>query len=103
MSAGIPCVLSLSNKLLHKIVINKYNKYKKQYEKDQQKIKSFDKLYKKSLQIKVNDKKNMKVNVKFSLNMLMEQNTNNLYIFEQKNKIDFFSHNNLKINLEPRG
>ena len=27
-----------------------YNKYKKQYEKDQQSIKSFDKLYGKSLQ-----------------------------------------------------
>ena len=30
--------------------MNKYNKYKKQYEKDQQTIKSFDALYGKSLQ-----------------------------------------------------
>ena len=44
ISAGIACTLSLGNKLLHKIVINKYNKYKKQYERDQQTIKSFDKL-----------------------------------------------------------
>ena len=42
--------LSLGNKILHKLIINKYNKYKKQYEKDQQTIKSFDKLYRKSLQ-----------------------------------------------------
>ena len=56
ISAGIACTLSLGNKVLHKIIINKYNKYKKQYERDQQKIKSFDKLYRKSLQDNVIDK-----------------------------------------------
>ena len=50
ISAGIACTLSLGNKILHKLIINKYNKYKKQYERDQQTIKSFDKLYRKSLQ-----------------------------------------------------
>ena len=30
--AGIACTLSLGNKVLHKLTINKYNKYKKQYE-----------------------------------------------------------------------
>ena len=50
ISAGIACGLSLGNKILHKLIINKYNKYKKHYEKDQQTIKSFDKLYRKSLQ-----------------------------------------------------
>ena len=50
ISAGIACTLSLGNKILHKIFINKYNKYKKQYEEDQKTIKSFDKLYRKSLQ-----------------------------------------------------
>ena len=50
ISAGIACTLSLGNKVLQKLIINKYNKYKKQYEKDQQTIKSFDKLYRKSLQ-----------------------------------------------------
>ena len=50
ISAGIACGISLSNKILHKLIINKYNKYKKQYERDQQTIKSFDKLYRKSLQ-----------------------------------------------------
>ena len=50
ISTGIACTLSLSNKVLHKLIINKYNKYKKQYERDQQTIKSFDKLYRKSLQ-----------------------------------------------------
>ena len=56
ISAGIACTLSLGNKVLHKIIINKYNKYKKQYERDQQTIKSFDKLYRKSLQHNVIDK-----------------------------------------------
>ena len=56
ISAGIACALSLGNKILHKIIINKYNKYKKQYEIDQNTIKSFDKLYRKSLQDNVIDK-----------------------------------------------
>ena len=56
ISAGVACALSLGNKILHKLIINKYNKYKKQYERDQQTIKSFDKLYRKSLQDNVIDK-----------------------------------------------
>ena len=56
ISAGIACTLSLGNKILHKLIINKYNKYKKQYEKDQNTIQSFDKLYRKSLQDNVIDK-----------------------------------------------
>ena len=56
ISAGIACSLSLGNKILHKIIINKYNTYKKQYERDQNTIKSFDKLYRKSLQDSIFDK-----------------------------------------------
>ena len=56
ISGGIACGLSLGNKVLHKLIINKYNKYKKQYERDQNTIKSFDKLYRKSLQDNVIDK-----------------------------------------------
>ena len=56
ISAGIACGLSLGNKVLHKIIINKYKKYKKQYERDQNTIKSFDKLYRKSLQDNLIDK-----------------------------------------------
>ena len=56
ISAGIACGLSLGNKILHKLIINKYNKYKKQYERDQLTIKSFDKLYRKSLQDNIIDK-----------------------------------------------
>ena len=56
ISVGVACALSLGNKVLHKLIINKYNKYKKQYERDQNTIKSFDKLYRKSLQDNVIDK-----------------------------------------------
>ena len=56
ISASIACGLSLSNKVLHKLIINKYNKYKKQYEREQNTIKSCDKLYRKSLQDNVIDK-----------------------------------------------
>ena len=56
ISAGIACTLSLGNKVLHKLIINKHNNYKKLYERDQNTIKSFDKLYRKSLQDNVIDK-----------------------------------------------
>ena len=56
ISAGIACALSLSNKVSHKLIISKYNKYKKLYERDQNTIKSFDKLYRKSLEDNVIDK-----------------------------------------------
>ena len=42
--------LSIGNKVKYEVILNKYNKYKKQYERDQQTMKPFDKLYRKSLQ-----------------------------------------------------
>ena len=56
ISACIACTLSLGNKILHKLIINNYDKYKKQYGRDQQTIKSFDKLYRKTLQDNIIDK-----------------------------------------------
>ena len=50
VSAASACILSSGNKVLHKIIINKYKKYKTQYEKDRQTIKLFDKIYRKTLQ-----------------------------------------------------
>ena len=55
ISTGIACTLSSDNKILHKLIINKYNKHKKQYERNQNTIKSFDKLYRKSLQDNIID------------------------------------------------
>ena len=56
ISAGIACALSLGYEVLHKLIINKYNKYKNQYERDQQTIKSFDEIYRKSLQDNIIEK-----------------------------------------------
>ena len=43
ISAGIPCALSLRNEVKPRIIINNYNKYKKQYENEQKTIKSSEK------------------------------------------------------------
>ena len=56
ISAGIACTLSLGNRILLKMITNKSNKYKKQHEEVQQTIKSFDKIYRKSLQDNIIDR-----------------------------------------------
>ena len=56
ISTGVACTLSLCNKVLLKLIINKHNNYKKQYERDQQTIKSFEKSYRKTLQVNIIDK-----------------------------------------------
>ena len=56
ISAGIACTLSLGNKVLHNLIVSKYNKDKTQYQKGQQTIKFFDKLYRKTLQDNLIDK-----------------------------------------------
>ena len=49
------CGFSIGNKGIYEIIINKYIHYKKQYERDQQTIKSFDTLCRKTLQYNVID------------------------------------------------
>ena len=56
ISTASACALSIGNKVIYEIIVNKCNKYKKQYERDQQTTKSFDNLYRKSLQDNVIDK-----------------------------------------------
>ena len=85
ISAGIACTLSLSNKVLHKLIINEYNKYKKQHERDQQSLESFDKLYRKSLQDKLIE--NTEYECFFDLKDF-EMNIFTKYVDENKN--DFF-------------
>ena len=96
ISAGIACTLSLGNKVFHKLIISKYNKYKKQYEKDQQTVKSFDKLYRKSLQDNVIDHTNMNFYVIFLLYIWMELKTNLFYKLEYKKNLSIFSHTKLQ-------
>ena len=54
-STATACGLSTVNKVLYEINTNKNNKNKEQYEKYKQTIKSFDKLYRKSLKYNVID------------------------------------------------
>ena len=56
ISTASACALSIGNEIICEIFLNKYNKNKKQYERDHQTIKSFDKLYRNSLQDNVIDK-----------------------------------------------
>ena len=58
--AGIACAASLSNKVLHEIILAIIKKYKTQYEKDQQIVISIDELYSKSLQSFLIDKNERK-------------------------------------------
>ena len=72
------------------MIINKYDEYKKQYEKDQQTIKYFDELYRKPLQHNIIDKMNIKVYVIFLLNIWMKRKMNLFHKHEYKNKIELF-------------
>ena len=56
ISTATACGLSIGNKVLFEIIINKYNKCKKLYERDQQTINTFDKFYRKYLQDIIIDK-----------------------------------------------
>ena len=55
ISTSIACGLTITNKVSNEIIMQKYNKYKKHYEKDQQALKSFNKIYRKPLQDNVID------------------------------------------------
>ena len=84
ISAGIDCTLSLGNKVLHKLNKNKYNKYQKQYERDQQTIKTFDKLYRKSLQDNIIDKNEYDSLCNFFTKFIDENKNESLYKHEIK-------------------
>ena len=90
ISAGVACTLSLGNKILHKLIINKYNKYKKQYKRDPRTIKSFDKLYKKSIQDNLIDKSEYESLCKISTKYVDEIKVKLFFKQEYKNKIKFF-------------
>ena len=101
ISAGIACTLSLGKKILHKLILNKYNKYKKLYERDQNTIESFDKLYRKSLQDNVIDKTEYKSLCNIFTKYVDENKNESFFInMNIKRKLNFFSHNKLKF--QPR-
>ena len=56
MNAGSVCSISIAKKVLQNKTLKRYNNCEKQYRKDQQTIKPFDKLYTKSVQDNLFDK-----------------------------------------------
>ena len=89
ISTATACGLSIGNKVIYEIIINKYNKYKKLYEGDQQTIKSFDKLYGKSLQDNIIDKSEYESLCIIFTKYVDETKMNLFYKHEYKNKIKF--------------
>ena len=87
ISTGVACGLSIGNKVIYEIFMQKFSKYKK-YEKDQQNIEFFDKLNRKSSQNNISDKSDHE--------FLCKTFTKNLD--ESKND-SFFINMNLKIKL----
>ena len=89
-SAGNACTSFLGNKVLYQMIINKYDKHKKQYGKDHLGIQSFKKLYGKNLHDKFN-----KISEYESLSncvtiYLVETKNESFYKQEQYNKNKFF-------------
>ena len=83
ISSSTTCGLTIGDKVIYEFIINKNNKYKKQYQKDQQTIKFFNKFYRKCLQDNVIDKNEYESLIKQKLNLF---NTH-----EYKNKSKIFS------------
>ena len=101
ISTGIACGLSFGNKLLYEMVMQKYNKYKKPSEKDQQTIESFDRLNRKFLQDNVIDKNEYESLCKI-FTKYIDENKKRIF-FKNMNikiKLNYFSNNKLKI--QPR-
>ena len=74
--------LSIDNELLLEIRINKYNKYKNQFERGQQTTKAFDNLYRNTLQDKIFDKNEYESLCITFIYMVMKKTLNLLKNFE---------------------
>ena len=94
----IACGSMISKKIVYEITKNKYKKFKKQFEKDQNIIKSFDKLYRKSSQENIIDKIEYEILCNNFTKYIEEIKMNLFCKYEHKNKL--FSHNKLKF--QPR-
>ena len=87
------------------MVMEKYNRYKKQYQKDEQTKRSFDRQYKRSLQDFPFDKSQNESLCNIFTRYLDEKKNEKMQLFykcEQKNKIIFLRNKKLNFNVEPR-
>ena len=78
-SPASACALSIGNKVLYEVILNKYSKYKKQYERDQERIKTYNKLYRKTLQDIVVDKNEYQSLCKI-FNKFVDENKNESFL-----------------------
>ena len=76
ITTATACGLSIGNQVIIEIIMKKNNKYKKQYEKDQQTIKPFDKIYRKYLQDNIIDKSEKNIYIILLLKISMKQKMN---------------------------
>ena len=92
ISTASACALSIGIKVVYEIVMQSYNKYKKECEKDKENFKSFDTLYRKSLQDNLIDENENKYKSlsKIFTRYLDESKVNLFYKYEHKNKIIIF-------------
>ena len=94
------CIISKGNKVRYGIIINKYNKYEKQNEKDQLTNKSFDNLYRGSLQDNLLKKREYE-SICNVYTKDVDENKNQSFLIKyeyKKNK----NYSNNKLNFQPR-
>ena len=90
ISAATACGLSITNKVLYEIVMQKYNKYKKYMKKINKQLNLLINYIVKVYRIIWLIKTNMKAYAIFFVNILMKQKMNLFNKHEYKNKIKFF-------------
>ena len=82
--------LAISDNVLYEIVMQKYNKYKKQNQKGQQTFKSFDKLYWRSFQDNVIDRNEYESPCKIFTNYLEETKNESFSLIWTRKHYSFF-------------
>ena len=90
ISTASACALLIGNKVKYEVIINKHNKYKKQYERDQETNKFLINHKENLHKILWLMKTNMRFYVIFLLIMLMKTKESLFYKHEYKNKIKLF-------------
>ena len=89
ISSATTCGLSIANKVLNEKITKKYNIFKKHYQKGQQTIKSFVKLYRKYLQDNVIGKNENECLCNIFTKYMKETRTEFFYNYEHKKNLIF--------------
>ena len=90
ISGATACRVSTGNIVLYEIVMEKFKKYKKHYQRDQQTFVSFDNFYRKSLHDKTSDISEYESLSEFFIKVLDGTKNECYYEYEHKNEIEYF-------------